>query len=277
MKLYFHGATTMTSSLETDVEASKLAGFTGLEVWASKLDHYLSVHSMAELSALFSRNGIFPMVLNSIEFIGFRGNDYHQIQSRCQELSIIARAIGCPAIAVVPSPIPDHKITWNEIVMEYVKVLRDMGKMAAGYGINLAFEPLGFGWCTVRTPRGAWEIIQKTGMENVGMILDAAHFHAGGGLLSELDELDTSRIFGFHIDDLEDCPKEAITDATRVMPGDGVVPLAAICEKLSRIGYDGHCSVELFRPEYWELDPAQVAIEAREKALKVLSPYFSME
>jgi 2-keto-myo-inositol isomerase len=63
----------------------------------------------------------------------------------------------------------------------------------------------------VRTPRGDWEIVTETGRANVGVVLDAAHFYGGGGLLSEIDQLDPARILAFHLDDLEDVPKEDIT------------------------------------------------------------------
>ncbi len=36
-------------------------------------------------------------------------------------------------------------------------------------------------------------------------------------------------------------------------------------------------SLELFRPQYWEWDPMQLAVKAREAAIKVLSPYFAIE
>jgi len=155
--------------------------------------------------------------------------------------------------------------------------VRDLGDVAHGYGVGLSFEFLGFGWCSVRTPRAAFEIVQKTDRGNVGMTLDAAHFYGGGGLMSELDQLDPKRIFTFHLDDLEDTPKEAITDATRLLPGQGVVPLDEICARLKRIGYEGPCSIELFRPEYWKWDPKELAIKARETAIKVLSPHFKVE
>jgi 2-keto-myo-inositol isomerase len=129
----------------------------------------------------------------------------------------------------------------------------------------------------VRTPRAAFEIIQKVDRVNVGMTLDAAHLYGGGGLLSEIDQLDPKRIFSFHLDDLEDTPKEAISDGTRLLPGEGIVPLDEICARLKNIGYNGSCAIELFRPEYWEWDPQELAIKARDAAIKVLSPHFQIE
>jgi 2-keto-myo-inositol isomerase len=277
MRLGFHGATSMTSDLETDVTATAHAGLKALELWAGKIDAYLAAHSPADLKALLAEHGVAPMSINSIEFISFRGDEYPQIRARCRALCEIAQAIGCPTIVVVPSPTPSRETTWDEIVEEHVTVLRDLGDLAAGYGLRLSFEFLGFGWCSVRTPRGAWEIVQKTGRENVGLTVDCAHLYGGGGLLEELDALDPAHIFAFHLDDLEDLPKEAITDARRLLPGLGVIPLDDICRRLKARGYDGDCSVELFRPEYWEWDPRELAIQARDAALRVLSPHFEVQ
>jgi 2-keto-myo-inositol isomerase len=277
MKLAFHGATTMTSDIETDVVISARAGFKALEVWAAKLDDYLAAHSLADLNALFVNHGVMPLTLNSIEFIAFRGSAYTQVQARLHELGKIAQVIGCPTVIVVPSPSPDRNLPWADVVAEYVKVLRDLSSIASQYHIRLSFEFLGFGWCSVRTPRAAFEIIQKVDCANIGLTIDAAHFYGGGGLLSELEQLDPKRIFTFHLDDLEDTPKEAICDATRLLPGLGVVPLDEICVRLLRIGYDGPCSIELFRPEYWGWDPGELAVKARQAALKVLSPHFRIE
>jgi 2-keto-myo-inositol isomerase len=277
MKLAFHGATTMTSDLETDVAVTARAGFQALEVWTAKLDRYLSAHGMDELHALFVEHRVEPLALNSIEFIGFRGDEYPQVQTRLHELGAIAQAIGCPTVVVVPSPLPRRDLPWSEVRDEYVRVLRDLGGIAALYSVRLSFEFLGFGWCSVRTPRAAWEIVQACGRQNVGMTVDAAHFYGGGGLMSELRLLDPRQVFAFHLDDLEDMPKEAISDAARLLPGLGVVPLDEICAQLKHIGYDGSCAVELFRPEYWEWDPQDLASRAREAALKVLSPYFEVQ
>lgn len=277
MKLAFHGATTMTSDLETDVAVTAQAGFKALEVWAAKMDRYLTAHSLADLNTLFGSHGLLPLALNSIEFIAFRGDEYASVQERLHELGKIAQAIGCPTIVVVPSPLPDRNMPWSEVLAEYVAVLRDLSDIASLYNVRLSFEFLGFGWCSVRTPRAAFEIVQECDRDNVGMTVDAAHFYGGGGLIDELDGLDPERIFAFHLDDLEDTPKEAITDGTRLLPGLGVVPLDDICARLKRIGYDGSCTIELFRPEYWDWHPQDLANKARQAALEVLSPHFDIE
>jgi 2-keto-myo-inositol isomerase len=285
MKLAFHGATSIKADLVTDVKASASAGFKALEVWAAKVDDYLQNHSLAQLRALFVDNQVEPVSINSIEFIGFRGDEYPQIRDRCRELCSIAEGIGCPTLVVVPSPTPraeaekvlDLFFPWEEVVDEYVKILRDMSDIAQPYGVRLAFEFLGFAWSSVRTPRGACEIVQKTDRTNVGMNFDACHFYGGGGQITEIDTLDPTKIYTFHLNDMEDVPKEAITDSKRLLPGLGVIPLDDICAHLKGIGYDGPCAIELFRAEYWAWDPYELAVKAREAALEVLSPHFEVE
>jgi len=53
---------------------------------------------------------------------------------------------------------------------------------------------------------------------------------------------------------------------SRVMPGDGVAPLAAILRKLAEKGYHGPLSVELFLPKFQQADPFELAKELRQKS-----------
>ena len=276
MKLGWHGASSMFASLETDIAVCAQAGFSGLELWAGKIDVFLRTHPALALRDLLAENGVEPLGINSLEFIAFRGSDFDVVLDRCRAMSALARDIGCTMLVVVPSPTPRRDMPWREIVVEYVGVLRELGAIAADHGVRLAFEFLGFGWSTVRTPRGAWEIVRATDRPNVGVGFDAAHFYGGGGGNAEIALLDPAQIFTFHLDDLEDLPKEAITDANRLLPGRGILPLDSMCQCLSAIGYDGPCSVELFRPEYWQWQPLDLAMAARDAATRVLEPHFRL-
>ena len=85
------------------------AGFQALEVWAAKVDRYLEDHSPRELSRLFTGHGLEVVSVNSIEFIGFRKEQYPEIRERCKTLCTIAEVIGCRTLVVVPSPTPRRR------------------------------------------------------------------------------------------------------------------------------------------------------------------------
>lgn len=276
MQLAFHGATSMKADLQTDIEVSANAGYTNLEPWTNKIDAFLQNHSLSDLKALFVQHGIKPLTLNSLESIAFRGPAFSSVKAHCKQLCEVAVAISSPAIAVIPSPKPSWDIAWAEVVKEHVGVLRTLSDIAGPYGVKLAFEFIGHSGFSVRTPRGAWEIIERAERDNIGLVFDIAHFTVGGASLDEIDLLDPGRIYGFHLDDVEDIPLEQYTEANRVLPGAGIAKTKEICARLAAIGFDGPCAVELFRPEYWEWNPLDLAVEARKRALEVLGLYFAV-
>jgi 2-keto-myo-inositol isomerase len=278
MLLALNGATTMKASLPQDVAAAGSAGFKALEIWAAKLDAYLASppNSVETLKALFNQAGVQPVSFNSIEFITFRQpSEYEQIKTRCRQLCEIGQALDCRKIVVVPSPKPEG-VSWDEIKRESVRVLRELAQLAAPYEMQLAFEFLGFSWCSVRTLSQCWEIVHETDCANVGLVLDTCHFYAGDSDLEGITAVDAAKIFIFHINDVEARPKETIEDAHRLLPGEGVIPLEEILTRLKRTGYDDLCSIELFRPEYWERDPAELAAAARAATLRVVERFFQV-
>jgi 2-keto-myo-inositol isomerase len=278
MLLGFNGATTMKAMLPEDIVAAGQAGFKALEIWAAKMDTYLANRSLDDLNALFTQHRVQPVSINSIEFITFRSaNDYALIKARCQELCARADALGCDKIVVVPSPTPERGTSWEEIKAESVRVLHDLADIAAPFGVQLAYEFLGFGWCSVRTLAQCWDIVQAVNRPDVGLVIDTCHFYAGGSELASIEAVDPEKLLIFHINDVEERPKETIEDAHRLLPGEGVIPLGDILSRLHQIGFDGLCSIELFRPEYWERDAAELATAARAATMNVLAPYFTVE
>jgi Sugar phosphate isomerases/epimerases len=271
MKLALNGATIMKADLATDVSAAAAAGFDFVEIWAAKLRDFLRLHSLAELKTLFDKGGVKPLSINSIEHITFRdAAAYKQIKTQCEELSAIAAAIGCPYIVVVPGKSPPGGLSSYEVIEESVRVLRELASIGERHGVSLAFEFLGQADCSVQTLELADEIVVKVNRRNIGMVIDSFHFHTGGSTVKMIDALDPKRLFIFHINDAENLPPDQLTDAHRLLPGLGILPLKEIIGAFRRIGYDGVASVEIFRPEYWERDPFELAREAKTAVEKVL-------
>lgn len=277
MLLAINGATTMRATLPEDIAAASAAGFRALEIWGAKMDAYLETNSVQALKALFEKASLQPASINSIEFITFRSpEEYDEIKARCQELCELAQTLGCDKIVVVPSPTPEG-VGWNEIKDESVRVLRELSEVASPYRVQLAFEFLGFGWCSVRTLGQCWEIVRETDRPNIGLVIDTCHFYAGGSALHAIEKLNPAKILIFHINDVEERPLDTIEDAHRLLPGEGVIPLDDILIRLKQIGFDGLCSIELFRPEYWERDPVELAMAARAATLEIVADHFQAE
>lgn len=259
MKLALNGATTMRADLETDIRAAARAGFDYLEIWASKLREFLESNTTARLKELFDEHALKPYSINSIEHITFREADAHaKLLAECEELCRIALEIDCPYIVVVPSLLPEGK-TRGDVIEESVRVLSELSSLASRFNVALAFEFLGQPNCSVQTLELASEIVKEVGRENVGLVIDSFHFYAGGSSFESIETTDAARLFIFHINDAEARPREELQDKHRLLPGLGILPLKEIVGALRRIGYDRVASVEIFRPEYWERDPVELA------------------
>lgn len=270
MKLALNGATTMHADLVTDIRAAGAAGFDYLEIWASKLREYLKTDSTGDLRAIFNENRVEPYSINSIEHITFRTpEDYKSIKDECLELAKIAGELSCPYIVVVPGKLPADA-TKEQIIDESVNVLNELADIAEPYGVSLAFEFLGQTDCSVQTLDLCNEIVEKVDRENVGNVIDTFHFYAGDSSFDAIDSMRPEKLFIFHINDAEDLPKEQLTDANRLYPGTGILPIREIKEHFDKIGYDRMASIEIFRPEYWDQDPFDVARKAKEATEKVL-------
>lgn len=270
MKIALNGATTMRADLETDIKAASAAGFELIELWASKLREFLKTKTVADLKRLLDENNLEPYSINSIEHITFRSDeDYVQIKAECEEYSKIAGEINCPYVVVVPGKLPENA-TEEEIIDESVKVLNELADIAEKYKVGLAFEFLGQTDCSVQTLDLDKKIIERVNRENVGLVIDTFHFYAGNSSFEAIETLDPQKLFIFHINDAEDLPKAELTDAHRLYPGEGILPIKEIKARLDKIGYDRMVSIEIFRPEYWDKDPFEVAKNAREATEKVL-------
>ena len=271
LKIALNGATTMKADLPTDIRAAGAAGFDCLEVWAAKLRNFLKSNTAGDLKRLFAENHLAPYSINSIEHVTFRDAERHaQLLTECEWLSSVASKINCPFIVVVPSPLPEG-VSRDQVIEESVRVLQELGAIAEGYGIGLAFEFLGQLECSVQTLELADTIVRQVARTNVGLVIDSFHFYAGGSTVESIEALDAERLFVFHINDAEDLPREKLEDKHRLFPGLGILPLEQVLGALKRIGYDRVISVEIFRPEYWERDPFEVAMDAKAATLKVMN------
>jgi 2-keto-myo-inositol isomerase len=271
MRIALNGATTMRAVLETDFAAAKAAGFDYVEIWAAKLRKFLEHETTDGLNNLIAETGVPPLSINSIEHVTFRDPPaYESIKAECEELSRIAAKIGCPFIVVVPGKLPETNASRAAVVDESVRVLSELCDIAARHDVALAFEFLGQTNCSVQTLDLAHEIVRAANRPNLGLVIDSFHFYAGGSTIEMIEGVDPKLIYVFHINDAEDLPREQLLDKHRLLPGLGILPLREMIAAFRKIGYDKVASVEIFRPEYWDRDPFDLARAAHLATERVL-------
>ena len=104
----------------------------------------------------------------------------------------------------------------------------------------------------------------------MGICLDAFHYSVGPSKPEDLALLTTANLFHVQLCDLVGTPRELATDADRILPGDGDLPLEPLIAHLRAISYEGHVSVELMNPQIWQVAPrsfGEIAMTALRKIL----------
>lgn len=270
MKLGLNEATCMKkSSVEEDLRLCEKYGYDYIELRLDMLKDYLQRNKVSDLQNFFKSSRLQPWAFNSIEDINFNTEASWQTLTDLFKFGCeMSQAIGNKYLVVVPTMGEDmHTKTEQEVFEDSVESLNKLADIAKPYGVGLAFEPIGDArWC-VRTLPQAKKIVDAVGRPEVGFALDSINEFLYNRLenIDDIDLIPLEQLFIYHIDDVEDLPLGVMDHCHRLFPGDGCIPLAAISEKLHKKGYEGICSVELFRPEYWEMAPEDVIRICAEK------------
>ncbi|MFS0785168.1 sugar phosphate isomerase/epimerase [Shouchella sp. 1P09AA] len=273
MKLCFNQATTLeNSTLEKDLIYCEKHGYDFIEIRTEdKLPEYIHEHGFDSLASFFENSHLKPLALNALVFFNNLTPSAHgAMLAQFSNMLKQADALKIPYIVAVPL-VTTEPITKMEIEKSSVAVLRQLAKMAAPYEIKIALEFVGHPDCTINTFGDAYNIVTKVDCENVGLVFDCFHFHAMGSSYEDLQKADGEKIFIIHIDDTEDYPIGALRDHHRVWPGEGCINLKKQFQLLREIGaIEKPVSVELFRPEYYKMDPEETIKQAKESTKRVM-------
>ncbi|MGO5012437.1 sugar phosphate isomerase/epimerase family protein [Niallia sp. Sow4_A1] len=279
MKLGMNQGTTLeNSSLEIDLQLLEKYGYDYIEIRSiDKLKEYLQSHSIQDLVDYFQTHHLKPLSLNSLVYFNNRTEEeYKALLEEYKEMLEYAQMLNIDRIVVVPL-VSEKKIERGEIKQSCVKALTELSDLANPYGVKLALEFIGHPHATVNTLSFANEIVAAVNRENVGIVFDTFQFYAMNSTMEDLKNTDFSKVFLFHINDVEDFNPGILLDEDRLYPGDGVIDLPSILSIIKEKGFSDHASIELFRPEYYQLTAEEVVKTAKNKTLKVLNQVYSVE
>ena len=270
MLLSWNGETTPNVDLETEIRAAHTVGFGGIEIFVPKLAPYLEKHTARDLGRTLRDANLVPISLNGLESVNMRRRqDFPQVKAECARLAKIAAECGCRDIVIVPDPRPQG-MSDADVITQSADEVRELADTAAPFGVTLAFEFLAPANCSVRTLALARKIVERAAHPNLGIVFDTFHFFVGGSAQAEINAAATRWIRLVHINDVEDKPRETLTDADRLLPGEGVLPLDAMLRGLAANGYDGAYSLEVMRPAYRAREIGEYMADARAKVEAVL-------
>ncbi|MFO0428682.1 MAG: sugar phosphate isomerase/epimerase family protein [Planctomyces sp.] len=257
-------STIRTTSILKKIEVASKAGYNGIELWYDDLELWIAAGgTLRDLRQRLNDHGLeVPALIHLKNWFQTVGEEYSAAVDAAKRKFEQAAELEAPyCIAGPPHGTADRKLGASR----YAELI----ELARGFGVLPALEYLGFVE-DIRTIEDALDIINRSGADEARIVLDPFHCHSGGGSIETIGTLTGSQIAISHFNDAPAFP-EAVKqrDPDRVMPGDGVIDLRRYCTLLASVGYSGFLSLELFRPDLWELDPLDVAEEGLRKMKQI--------
>jgi len=266
MTLSMHQFTSAGAGYRRSLEGWAKAGIRNVEPTAGLLDDYLKTDTMASAKRVLADNGL-KIVCGAVGVTGlwepnpgFAGS-LAAFERRCEQFAELGAPLVYSPCATAAKFSPD----------DYVKCLdniRRVGEIARRFNLKVAAEFVRHSSFLASLPT-ALRLHREAAHPNFGILFDCYHFWSGPSKFEDMDSIQPGEIIHAHLNDTQDLPRELLDLHTRVIPGDGVAPLAKILAKLADRGYGGPISVELFLPKFQRADPFELAKEIKVKSERV--------
>lgn len=261
----------LPSPLVDDIADYAAGKCRAIEVWLTKLEEYLSSHSENDLRRTLDEHQVtLPVASFQGGLLTSQGDArrlaWELFQRRldlCGRLGIRTMVVACD----IGRPCGATEVRRAQVSLAEAAVA------AAARDVRLALEfqaDAAFG----NNLQTAAILVAEIAHPALGLCLDAFHYHVGPSKPEDLAYLTRDNLFHVQLCDLADVPREAATDAQRILPGDGDIALATLVDRLKAINYDGVVSVELLNPQLWHVPPRQfgeIALTALRKVLGLAS------
>jgi 2-keto-myo-inositol isomerase len=268
MNLCISQACTLPTPFAEDVAGATDGGCLAVEVWLTKLETHLEKHPADDVRTLLADRGVtLPAAAYQGGLLLSQGEQRKAHFDHFKRRLDLCQAFGIKTLVVVA----DFAGRVDPTGLQRALVsLAEAGRWAAGFGVTLALEFRGTDtFCNCLDT--AVTLVEQCGEPNVGVCLDVFHYYKGPSKPEDLDRLTAKNLAHVQVCDVAGVPRELMTDADRVFPGEGDFRLAPVVDRLRAVGYAGWVSLELFNPVVWKAKPTQVA-ELGMTALRRLFP-----
>jgi 2-keto-myo-inositol isomerase len=249
--------------LPTDIRVAAAAGYDFLEVKDTKIEQAVARGiGLPQIRELLGAARMRILNVNTLDQATLaEGGELEDLAARCRTMCGYAAALDAPYVIVGPTYLaegePHEPATIGE---RTVRSLARFATEARRCGVKIAFEFHGYARASINTLAETVRVLDQLNDPDVKLVVDTFHFYVGASEIDDLRSLEPDRLAAVHLADVNRPEHGLLGKDNRVMPGQGVMPIRAITAAIQETGYSGPYCVELFRRDYWAMDPAVVAV-----------------
>jgi len=247
-----------------ELETAATAGFRSVEIWIESLQNYLKNGGTIK-DAKRRLDDLGLIVEDSIGFAPWIVDDVSTrskaIEQLKREMDMLA-PIGCKRIAAPGMGATNlSNISLDRVAERYRTILN----LSNESGVVPQLEMWGF-LKILSNVSDVLYVAMQSDHPAARVLLDVFHLYRGGSSLETLPLMNPLTVEILHMNDYPaGIPNEAITDADRIYPGDGVAPIKRLLTMLKRHDTPLVLSTELFNKSYYQQDALTVAKTALSK------------
>jgi sugar phosphate isomerase/epimerase len=259
---------TLAGALEGKLAASKAAGFTQIMLWAKDLAAHPG--GLDAAVRLVRASGVRVTGIQVMrDYEGLPGALHEYKLDIAKQMLLVCKAVGAPLLMVCSST-SRHASDDLDLIARH---LAKLATLAVPLGVRIGYEALSWGR-HVNQFTQSWEAVSLANHANLGIVLDSFHMLANQADLDGLEDIPAHKIALVQLSDYMwrdiRSAEERLETARhlRVFPGEGEhsMELSDMLRRLSRAGYGGDYSFEVFNDDYLQLSPDIVAGRAHRSA-----------
>ncbi|MGW2325211.1 sugar phosphate isomerase/epimerase family protein [Streptomyces sp. NPDC001700] len=180
-----------------------------------------------------------------------------------------AATLGTDTLVLVSGGLPPGSRDLFAARERIADALGELGPYAAERGVRLAIEPLhpmyASDRCVVSTLAQALDLATRFPADQVGVVVDTYHLWWDDTAAAQIARAGAEgRIAAFQLADwITPLPEGVLLGRGQL--GDGAVDFRWFREQVDATGYDGPIEVEIFNPDLWARDGAEVLAEVADR------------
>lgn len=243
---------------EQKIEAAAAAGFAQIELWQQ--DIWQTEGDAHQVKQWLAKS---QMTLTDYQvLLDFDGASASQRESKCQQaLEILDTAVLVGAKTVLVPANTSADCLEGNIIADLCWLV----EQAVQRGLRIAYEAMSWSTFIHTTPR-AWEIVREINSPALGLVIDAFHIFALNRTADDLNEIPAEKIFLVQLSDVSEIPSPdrliSVARHNRLLPGEGVLPVKTLLQRLSELNYQGPVGLEVFNDQLKAQEPRLVAQQA---------------
>jgi len=224
------------------VEAAARAGFKGIGIWHTDLEHILHHMTLKDMKTILDDNGIKHLELEFLTDWFLDGARKAESDSRKRRLLEASAALQAKHIKIgdfynTACPMP-----------HIIEAFATLCKEAEDYGATIGFEFMAS--AMINNLKDALTLVETAGAKNGGLIVDIVHVVNLGITYEEFSRIPLQYVINLELNDgtLPGSPRYDPSRARRFC-GDGEFDIKGFIRCANTIGYTGPWAVEVFSEE----------------------------